>query len=618
LRFMRFTVALVGTFAVGLVLWSQDVNPQARRVPLPHDWSHRHLIFSEPKTLQDSVRIQGDARYWHQRGWRSRSRVSEVMDNSDSDANFWMPGRRRRRRRGKSMKRDWGESLGLNATVGAGMFPAKFSFDITTASCGNATTPDYVVFNTSLASASTQAGIVAFDNLYSGCTGTVPSLYWAYDTTGTGDGCSACAVVTSVVLSLDGTQMAFVGSSASGSFLYILKPKAGEGTVSSPVKPTTSTTSASTYVTCRNLTGASATSCLLSLPLGSHSDTNSSPFYSYAFDTLYAGDDSGVLYKFTGVFGGSPAQVTTVWPITVHSGFSLTSPVYDQTSGNVYVEDSNGRLSFVRDTGNSVGACGSGSPPCLGANTLNAGGGASGAIVDGPIVDSTNKQVFVFVGNDGGGNSGAFQTPTDLSSHVEATVGPQFGNTLYSGAFDNEYYTSVGSGHLYVCGNVSSPIGLNVAQNLALFRIGFNNSGTMKSATDVNSLTLTSPVVPLLGGTPAACSPATEVSPSSSSDLIFFSVTGSSVLAGCTGLGCITSVSIPTASPFTFPTTVSHTLPASIGTSGIIIDNVATNPTGTSQVYFTPLGNSSAPFPCGSPSTSGVGCAIQASQAGLQ
>jgi hypothetical protein len=511
------------------------------------------------------------------------------------------------------MHRDWGESLGPNASVGSGMFPAKFSFDITTVNCGNAATPDYVVFGTSLVSASNQAAVVAFDNLYSGCTGTVPTAYWGYQTIATGDNCATCQVSTSPVLSQDGSQVAFIGSSGSGAFLYILKPKAGEGMASSPIQPTTSTTSSSTYVTCRDLSGPGATSCLLSLPLGVNNNTNSPPFYNYAFDMLYVGDDKGVLYKFTGVFRGTPTKVTTGgWPITVHSGFKLTAPVYDQTSGNAYVADSDGVLSFVKDTASTVGACAVGSPPCLGSKTLSAGAG--NPIVDAPIVDSTTQQVFVSVGNDGNGNAGVFQTPTDLSSHVEATVGPEFGNTLYDGALDNAYFTSVGSGHLYTCENTTAVVGLS--RNVSLARIGFNAAGVMNSSTDADSLALTS-TFPLIGALPT-CSPATEISPSSGSDLIFLSVSGSASATGCGGNGCIMSVSLPTATPFTFPAAVSHTLPASSGTSGIIVDNIATTPTGASQIYFTPLGNSSTTFPCGSPSTNGVGCAIQASQAGLQ
>jgi hypothetical protein len=620
-RLVGLGMVAVGTLALGLGLWSQEVRVTRSRKSAPHDWSHRHLIFSEPTTLEDSVRVQGDVRYWHQREWRRASRLEEARDDADADggdddADFSPEGRHHRRRRATPIHRDWGVPLGTGATMGAGMFPAKFSFDINaTANCASDTTPDYVVYNTGLVSTASQAGIVAFDNLYSGCSGfvTAPTNYWAYKITGTGDNCTTCTTLTSPVLSQDGSQVAFVGSSTSGSFLYILKWKAGEGTVGSPAQPTTSTATVATYLTCRNLTGGAATSCLLSLPLGIGNNTNSPPFYNYAFDMLYVGDDNGVLYKFTGVFRGTPTKAGSPWPISVSSS-KLTAPVYDQTSGNAYVGDSNGVLSFVRDTSSTVGACVSGTPPCLGSATLNAGGG--NPIVDAPIVDSTNQKVFVFVGTDAGGTTaGVFQTPTNLASHVEATVGTAFGNTLYDGAFDNQYFTNLGSGngHLYVCGNIGTLLGLS--HNVALFRIGFNATGVMNNANDGSSLTLTSSF-PLFGALPT-CSPATEISPSGSSDLLFVSVTGSGSLGTCGTTGCIMSFALPTSSPFTFPAAAAHTLQESSGTSGIVVDNIATSPTGTSQIYFTPLGNSSATFPCGSPSTNGVGCAVQASQSGL-
>jgi hypothetical protein len=75
--------------------------------------------------------------------------------------------------------------MGSNATVGLGMYPAKYSFNISSANCGTAAQPDYVVFNTSLMGLSNQASILAYDNLYTGCSGTAPSTYWAYNTGGT-------------------------------------------------------------------------------------------------------------------------------------------------------------------------------------------------------------------------------------------------------------------------------------------------------------------------------------------------------------------------------------------------------------------------------------------------
>jgi hypothetical protein len=67
-------------------------------------------------------------------------------------------------------------------------------FDMSTANCGAAPQSDFVVFNTSVNGTSTQASVVAYENLYSGCGGNVPSTYWAYNTGG--------SVVTSVALSL--------------------------------------------------------------------------------------------------------------------------------------------------------------------------------------------------------------------------------------------------------------------------------------------------------------------------------------------------------------------------------------------------------------------------------
>jgi hypothetical protein len=584
------------------------------------------VIFSAPATLENAVRIQSDVRYWQQRARRNASAISQPVgraaepqalgrfdreDHEDagprSDLITSIMSRRERRwlRRGQLITRDWGVSLGAGATAGAGTFPAKFSFDTGVANCAT----DYVVFNTSLPSTTTQAGIVAFSNIYSGCGGTVPTTSWAYKTTGTGDSCANCAVVTSVVLALDGTQIAFVGSSATGSFLYILKPKATEGTVGIPAQPATSTTTAATYVTCR----AGATSCLLSLPLGLVADANSAPFYDYTNDALYVGDNSGVLYKFTGVFKGTPTKLTTGgWPVTVHSGFLLTAPVRDQVSGNVYVGDSNGVLSFVRDTGSTVGTCVSVGPPCLANQTRTAGN----SIVDAPIVDSTTQRVFVTVGNDGSGNIAVVQAPTDLTSNAKVTLGPQFGSNIsYDGAFDNAYYTNVGTGHLYACGIVSP--GLGLTNTATLFRVSFGGAGLMNSSLDGGSLALSNGA---FLSNPGVCSPATEVSPSASSDLLFVSLTQNASAAGCaiffSNSSCLLSISLPTAMPFTFPSSVSHTLPVSGGTSGIVVDNIVTTPAGTSQIYFTPLNNASLIFPCGG-TTTAVGCAIQASQAGL-
>ena len=170
-----------------------------------------------------------------------------------------------------------------------------------------------------------QASIVAYNNLYSSCGGSVPSTLWSYFTNGT--------VQTSPTVSLDGKQLAFVQSSSGGvASLVLLKWASASVTAGSPV--TLTTTTASTYSTC-------TAPCMLTLPFnGSPNDTNSSPYYDYSGDAIYVGDDNGVVHKFTPIFnGGTPAEITTSpWPIalTNSAGTQTTSPVYAINNG-IYI-----------------------------------------------------------------------------------------------------------------------------------------------------------------------------------------------------------------------------------------------------------------------------------------
>ena len=75
------------------------------------------------------------------------------------------------RRRGRRMHRDWSVDLGTGATAGAARFPAKFSFLSNAAACLSSPTPDFIVYGTSVLGGPTQSTIVAFTNLYSGCSG---------------------------------------------------------------------------------------------------------------------------------------------------------------------------------------------------------------------------------------------------------------------------------------------------------------------------------------------------------------------------------------------------------------------------------------------------------------
>ena len=461
-------VALLGAVSVALALSAQETGHARSGIGMVHDWSHRHVVFSNPTTIEQGMRVRQDPRFWQQHFRRNvqqalpagEAAADTSLDEQEDRSGLgddWLGDlfrwRRRRHHRPSppnALKRDWAMSLGPNATVGAGNFPAKFSFDISSASCGNATQPDFVAFNTSLQASDTQASIVAYDNLYTGCSGTKPQTYWAYKTGG--------GVVTSVVLSFDGSQVAFVqtanGTTIANLVLLKWKPTATSATSTTP--DSISIVTASQYPTC-------TTPCMVSLPFsGGANDTNSSPFYDYTNDALYVGDDKGSLHKFQPVFRtGVPAEVGSPWPVSVAGGLQLTSPVFDGVGGRVFVGSG-----FNGSTGTQLFGVNALTGAIAGtSSSLGKGNG----IVAGPIVDSSAGQVYVFVGTDNGTStcflagtscSAVYEFTTNFTSGTgRKTIVSSEGNMgavfmLYAGAFDNAYYTSSnGTGNLYVCGN---------------------------------------------------------------------------------------------------------------------------------------------------------------------
>jgi len=496
---------------------------------------------------------------------------------------------------------DWSMNMGSGATVGAGMFPAKFSFDVTTANCATPGPPDFVVYNTSLTGSATQASVIAYDNLYSGCGGAVPTTYWAFNTDGG-------TVVTSVILSIDGSQIAFVQTKAGAASLVVLKWASPNGTASGPV--TLTSLSASAYRTC-------VAPCMTSIPFsGGADDTGSAPFYDYSgADTLYVGDDSGKLHKFTGVFSGTPGEVLSNWPVVVSTSSSaLNSPVYDSTSGRIFVGDhTTAAKPFCLPTA-----------PCglLYAVTASTGAIAGTSnridlnqgIVDGVLVDSTAGKLYAFSGDDGNNGIGSHCFPQNCAgvfqfaaaftngSGTEATVGNGF-LALYSGTFDNAYFTSANgaapTGHLYVVGNTGLAdntlyqisITLNVMAATAISGPAVSNNVSVH-AVEASGFQ----VIEFFNGT---------------QDLIFTSVPIDGVASPCSSTpsnGCVLGFNVSSGVITSASSPVIASAEAG-GTSGIVIDNRSTLIGGASQIYFTPLSNQN----CATSGSTG-GCAIQTAQ----
>jgi len=524
-RLLWLGISILGALTLSPALMGQASGDSRADAPVPTDWSHQRVIFSRPGTPEQAARVRQDARYWQQlarqapatlAGAEARgAAVSEVR----LEANAGLPGSK------QNLKRDWAEDLGSGGSFGAGSFPAKLTFRGATATCaGGPTPPDFVVYGTGIAGSGTQANIVAYDNLYSGCTGTVPSVYWAYDTGG--------PLKTSPVFSADGTQVAFVLSNgpATGGILVLLKWAASTTeTVSNPM--TLSPVLNTAYPAC---TAPCMTQHALRNSGGTpDQDSNSSIFYDYNNDAAYVGDDSGFLHKFSPVFNGVLTEVSSGgWPVQVNPGAptALSSPVHDSASGEVLVGDVGGFLYWVDGTTGAATRSGQ----------LDFGTG----IVDSPMVDSTTGIVYVFVSSDGSQGcavgvtkyncSVVFQFNTgfvsgDVGSRAivgSSTVTGTTPNPLHDGDFDSTYKNSVNAtGNLYVCGNTGgNPILYQVPIALGLF-------GTVSALTPVSN------------SSTAPCSPVTDIANANASpgptEWIFASTQTQGVGTACGASGCV-------------------------------------------------------------------------------
>jgi len=507
-RSLRFASALLVVIAAGWFLVVHAAKPVAQGFPT--DWTHHHVIFSQPANAEQAQRVAQDPRYWQQwyRQKIARTLAVGLDENSAGTVEFH-----------PATKKDngfWSENMGTGATAGAGNYPAKYSFSITTASCS-----DYIVFNTGLAGASNQANIIAYNNLYSGCSGGVPSTYWAYNTGG--------QVVTSPTISGDGTQIAFVQTNAGVGSLVLLKYAASGGVVSTP-----SSVSNGAY---RNCTAP----CMTTLTLFNSSsvgigDTTSSPFPDYTHDIIYVGGASSWLLKFSGVFRGSPAEVMTGgFPLQVNTTTptALNSPIHDYQSGNVFVTDFGGYLYEVGPTGGVTASA-----------QLDHGAG----IVAFPIVDSTAELVYAFSSNDAGtGCAGGpcaaayiFKVAGFPGTPAEATLGTASvagGNPLFESDFDSIYQNSLsGDGDMYVCGGTG--------EDPILYRVALADGAVLNTST-------VAPLTPAANHVP--CSPVTDVynpnapnpngTQSASEEWVFFGVQSHGHPSNCSATtGCAISV----------------------------------------------------------------------------
>ncbi len=595
-------ILVVLAAAVMLMGEQAPVTPQYR-VPLVEDWTHHHLVYSAPRSIFENLQVQQQPRYVQQflrRNVAARGPVGPPIFDPVSIL----------RRGTHQMQRDWGVALVAGAVQRQGTFPAKVTWNATAyPSCAN----DVVVYTTHLAgTAATTVDLFGLNNLYVNSTGTgfcptltAPTVLWAYHANVNATGAPNSSVVTSFV----GDQFAWIEGGSGTAVLHILRPGTGaQGTLTTPIDMSALpaaqyTTSGATYSTCK---GTAGQACELHLSFAAgDDDTTSDPYYDGGLDAIFVGDSVANLHEFTNVFKGTPAEAAGHWPIAMHGGgaSALGSPVYDETSGNVFVGSASGNLRaaiLVTGTCNAGGTI-----PCRGNQSYAVGT----SVTEAPIVDSTTEEVFVFgqaaggavVGEANAGVVGATQPLGTKQTVVNVGTGT---NHLYSGTFDNNYYTTdtslaAASGFLYVCGN-------NNGTSAMIRRITIT-AGLLAGVNATNYLATTGASV---------CSPVTEFYNNATSiDYIFFSVVGANAAdtAACgTAHSCVLEMTV-TGGIFT--TTPTAGLLESGGTSGIIVDNDGAG-VGQASIYFTPLGNASATYPCGG-TTTAVGCAVKLTQVGL-
>ena len=116
------------------------VSAQRPLAGIPEDWSHHRVVFSSPGKSDNAAPSQSE----DAKNSRKREAWSRVAGDERYQMQLLRNTLRKRRplkpfRGGEAsrqdLKKDWSMDMGSGATVGAGQYPAKFTFDTTTASC---------------------------------------------------------------------------------------------------------------------------------------------------------------------------------------------------------------------------------------------------------------------------------------------------------------------------------------------------------------------------------------------------------------------------------------------------------------------------------------------------
>jgi len=148
----RFAALLLTAFGLAISFTASAFGQGFARpdgsVPVPMDWSSKHVVFTAGFTPKQAATM-----------WNEPRAYAEWLLHGNAPADSGLVRRRRRRPRRQSrgkMRRDWAISLGTGG-VAQGMSPAKYSFDVNaTPSCSS----DFVVFPINAPTGNTRANVV--------------------------------------------------------------------------------------------------------------------------------------------------------------------------------------------------------------------------------------------------------------------------------------------------------------------------------------------------------------------------------------------------------------------------------------------------------------------------
>jgi hypothetical protein len=591
-RFVVYTFCFLGLFSLQAYAQEKDHTQDADHQKdhpngIVQDWSRRHVVYPRFGPIQSLISLQHDPRAilsWQAAEREDWHRAKDRDSDKDGDK-----GHGHSHGKKSGLQRDWSISLGTGTTAPA-MYPAKYSFYVdATPSCTN----DFVVFPVNVAGGTNQPNIVAFNNLYSGTTGSTgicnapangrtagpnddgvsATTIWSYNITAAGG-----VVSTSPALSLDGTKVAFVETgSGSTAHFHVLAPKTGDG-VATNLQDVTSTTKQITGGFALSAPAPGTVTDLALVPsLGTASDTLSSPFVDYVSDVAYIGNDSGTLFRVKNVFctlatcAGAAPSLDLLWgpggALATGCLGALTAPVVDLT-GNVFVGCSDGTLYGF----DFMGVALSGSGTAVGDNSV------TGGIVDPPLVDVVNGFVYVVSGSSGETSVLAQFSANNLSPSAAATfgVGGPTGFNLHTPAFNDAYFSSTNSANWLIYEWALSLASDGVTLLDTLYGVGFNSSHTMNSGAPAD-------IFPIPGSTASEFSPVTEILNSPADFVVVSALESAFPNMAVYNVNAFT----PSLFPNVFPPTGTQgaTTAEGNGTTGIVVDNVSISAQ-ASSIYF--------------------------------